>query len=721
MEFTPTDEQARIQELFDQGVGLAVEAGAGTGKSRTLRMLAESTAARGQYLAFNKAIVEEARGSMPSNVAVSTVHSLAYRAKGAQFSRRLKEGRMPSWKIAQTLRIEPLMIPLNGKTKVLQPGWLASTAMRAIERFCQTADEAPNGSHVAYVPGIDESLGSRHGFANNATLRDYLAPILVKAWADLQTPNGELPLGHAVYLKMYELDAPRIPVDKLFYDEAQDASPVMESIVRQQTHAQLIVVGDANQAIYCQPAGTLVRVAHRAVKGQGWQPATWTEVPIETLIAGDRVVSYDLPKSALRVTGCAVTSVTPRHYDGEMIEAKLPDGTFTRYTPDHHVITHVSDAFDGQFVVYVMRRGDQFRVGKATWRYKSQNYINGPVMRARAEGADALWVLSAHDAEPDALLSEALIAHRFNLPTWVFNGSNKHVTVVSEFWSSVGDNSAEGHACLTAFGRRADGPLWQRGDSPMFSKRPIVTRASNLMSGMRLLPADELVRDEHHRRHNGWRQAWQRADVIRAPYSGLIVSISVDEDHTYVADGIVTHNSFTGAVDALSHFKDDGAAYATLSQSFRFGPAIADVANLVLTKLDADLRMTGTETIDSRIGRLADEEVDAYLCRSNAGAVTRLLEMQKAGRPVHLLGGGPGGVELRPSGQAVDGRADDPASRARLLRLVGHGAGLRGAGPAGRRLAPPRAPGGRLRGRDDHPGREHAERGRGRHRHLDGA
>jgi superfamily II DNA/RNA helicase len=60
----PTPEQATAIELFLTGESLAIEAGAGTGKTSTLVMLAKSAGnnRQGQYVAFNRALVEEGRG-----------------------------------------------------------------------------------------------------------------------------------------------------------------------------------------------------------------------------------------------------------------------------------------------------------------------------------------------------------------------------------------------------------------------------------------------------------------------------------------------------------------------------------------------------------------------------------------------------------------------------------------------------------------------------------
>lgn len=254
--FSPTKEQVRALELFATGESLAIEAGAGTGKTSTLKLLAESTTRRGQYIAFNKAIVTESRAKFPRNVACNTAHSLAYKAivvPSPAFQGRLKGGRMRSMDIARRLGLGPLNIVVGAAgTKVLQPGTLASMVMRAVGSFCQSADLVPSGDHVAYIDGIDlphPETGQR-SYANNNEVRRYLAPFVAKAWADVSSPHGGLPFSHGVYLKLWHLAGPRIDADFILFDEAQDANPVMLAIVAAQTHAQLVFVGDSQQQIY---------------------------------------------------------------------------------------------------------------------------------------------------------------------------------------------------------------------------------------------------------------------------------------------------------------------------------------------------------------------------------------------------------------------------------------------------------------------------------------
>lgn len=247
----PTDEQRDAIDLFAAGMGLAIEAGAGTGKTTTLVQIGKSTARVGQYVAFNRAIVDEAKRKMPDNVSASTAHSLAMRSVGRQFQHRLGGQRLRSDQLARKIGVHPMVVTYGSQRKVMQPGFLASHAMRAIRVFCQTADPAPTAQHVPYIDGIDvpESDGKR-GWANNLLVREQVASLLPRIWSDLCKPDGELPYTHDHYLKLWERSEPVIFADFVLFDEAQDAAPVMLSIVEQQQNAQRVFVGDSQQQIY---------------------------------------------------------------------------------------------------------------------------------------------------------------------------------------------------------------------------------------------------------------------------------------------------------------------------------------------------------------------------------------------------------------------------------------------------------------------------------------
>lgn len=258
MGFDPTPEQADAVALSLGEGNLAIEALAGAGKTSTLGLIGDAKPVeRGVYVAFNRAIVDDvkakqARGQFASTVRASTAHALGMQAVGVNYRHRLQSQRIYGREIASRLGIEFIDVPLDsGGRKRLMTGRLGGLVKKAVNAYCMTADEEPGGRHVPYIDGIDKTVAGKRTWANNKLVQDHLDPFIKAYWRDIQNVDGSLQFEHGHYLKMWQLTSPWIEADYILYDEAQDANPVMLSIVEQQRdHAQLIFVGDRYQQIY---------------------------------------------------------------------------------------------------------------------------------------------------------------------------------------------------------------------------------------------------------------------------------------------------------------------------------------------------------------------------------------------------------------------------------------------------------------------------------------
>ncbi|MEU9382490.1 UvrD-helicase domain-containing protein [Streptomyces sp. NPDC048279] len=102
-----------------------------------------------------------------------------------------------------------------------------------------------------------------------------------------------------------------------------------------------------------------------------------------------------------------------------------------------------------------------------------------------------------------------------------------------------------------------------------------------------------------------------------------------------VGDSAQAIYHWRGAKDIMTGF--DGRRL-TLSQSFRFGPRLAEEANHWLALADAPLRLRGTDTLHTEIGSLT--QPDAVLCRTNIGAMAQVMDLMATGCRVALVGGG---------------------------------------------------------------------------------
>ncbi|MEU9064999.1 UvrD-helicase domain-containing protein [Streptomyces sp. NPDC048430] len=239
---TLTDEQTAAADRFHAGDHLALQAGAGTGKTSTLALLAHRTHRTGRYLAYNKAIAQDAATRFPATVTCKTAHALAYAAIGHRYRTRLNGPRQPSWKTGHDLGItSTIRIGDRG----LSPRILSYATLRTVTRFCHSADPDLADHHVPRLRGLEDA-------DHQSQLASVVVPFARKAWAELQSPDaGAVRFDHDHYLKIWALAEPKIPADFLLLDEAQDTNPVVEQIFNaQRDHAQLVMVGDSAQAIY---------------------------------------------------------------------------------------------------------------------------------------------------------------------------------------------------------------------------------------------------------------------------------------------------------------------------------------------------------------------------------------------------------------------------------------------------------------------------------------
>ncbi|HLL68845.1 MAG TPA: UvrD-helicase domain-containing protein [Micromonosporaceae bacterium] len=242
--FQPTGEQHTIIDAFRTGANLVVEAGAGTGKSSTMLLLANvDPGRRGLYVAYNKVIADAAARKFPAGVDCRTAHSLAYRAVGQRYAHRIARmggggSRLPARDVADLIGVRSNVIGSSYFTATA----LARVAETTVATFCASADDTITAKHVAAPITVDETH-----------LEEFAATVVPAAkamWDDLRDPAGRLYFTDDHYLKLWQLQRPRLSVDYIMLDEAQDASPVIEAVIAAQGHAQLAYVGDRSQAIY---------------------------------------------------------------------------------------------------------------------------------------------------------------------------------------------------------------------------------------------------------------------------------------------------------------------------------------------------------------------------------------------------------------------------------------------------------------------------------------
>lgn len=262
MVIAPSQEQQAIIDAVTTSRVIGVLAYAGTGKSTTLRMVAEAYPDKKfLYVVYNKSQQEEASKKMPSNVDVRTGDSLAwvyvneiYRQYGKILSDRLV-GNGPHYlikskDIAEYFGIQryPITKTIKGekgsfdKDYVLTIHQTIKHIQKAIEKFCSSEDTEININHfdtkVSYPP---EAVWHAN-----------------KIWENIRSLDGRMKIDFSHIAKLWASKHPdlsysdkdvTVKYDTLMIDEAQDTNPVFGKVYRSQ-EMQRIYVGDSYQSIY---------------------------------------------------------------------------------------------------------------------------------------------------------------------------------------------------------------------------------------------------------------------------------------------------------------------------------------------------------------------------------------------------------------------------------------------------------------------------------------
>jgi hypothetical protein len=303
---------------------------------------------------------------------------------------------------------------------------------------------------------------------------------------------------------------------------------------------------DFRMLMACQPTGTMVRT----IDG---------EIPIEEVRTGMRILSYNGTRNIEQIVGSSglrkpgrhscsgrlVENVGSRWFNGKLVVIDTESKT-SMYTPEHKCVVRLGSAFNN-CLVYLMKRGAQYRVGVTTpsnYHYgrKSSALIGAsdPRKRLRAEKGEACWILSAHKNKLDALMEEQFVSAKFGIPQARFVSKKPDEQARLEwFWERFGNNAAAAETCLLAYNREPDYPFFYGDKAQFIIDREFTVRACNLMDGMLVLDADEYLTMGGT---GFYEDAWRMITVKNVPYNGQVHSLTVAVNHTYVADGIVTHN-----------------------------------------------------------------------------------------------------------------------------------------------------------------------------------
>jgi len=282
MPFELTSEQKQIIEAVNQYSKIKINAFAGTGKTTTLRAITEAYRDRKFiYLAFNRAIKEEAQRKFASNTQVFTTHGFALhflkrnphldvtRSKRVRSNYRTVEVADilgVDWETADKVNAAYTRYLQSSETdfrKFLDAYFGITELRQRLEELekGKVKEEGPQDTveEVRRILLDEEDEGQERKRKQKQKLTKELekAEELAQLTAELSRiilQRGDIP--HDTYLKWFHLHLPRLAKElqnvTILLDEAQDTNPVTLAITEELAALgnNVIVVGDAHQQIY---------------------------------------------------------------------------------------------------------------------------------------------------------------------------------------------------------------------------------------------------------------------------------------------------------------------------------------------------------------------------------------------------------------------------------------------------------------------------------------
>lgn len=536
----------------------------GTGKTtRSLNIVEEELAAgippnRIAYISFTKKAVEEASGRAMERFNYKradlpffrTLHSLCY---GLLHMRRtdvmakqhmLELGEMLGYKFS-TRNITPedgFPVDGDGGDKLLFIDSLARNRCVTLEEQWHEIND--QSTDIFELRRLRDGLKAYKGFHNLFDYTDMLEQVVK--------------------------ENRMVDVDVVIIDEAQDLSRLQWEACRVLfAKAQRVyIAGDDDQ---CQPGDTIVET-------------TTGQKLIEDLDdKTDRLLSYsrsDAEVYGKRNGGYAFEKAS-RPYSG-LLYTLQAGGKVSRCTNNHRWLVKWRPEIkqQGICVTYIMQRGNWWRVGWCQlFRQDGCFHLNA---RANIEEADYVWIVGVHYDRTDASVDESIIAAKYGIPTAPFEpvdgATHLTTTSIKRIFDSVPNTVYGVQRLFSDRGYVMQYPFIDRV-TPNYSRYGAVimdVRACNLINGLMLAPV-----------YTGTKTpTWEPLSITSEQWTGEVFSLDVEKYETYIADGLITHNSiFKWAGADVEQFLALGGKREVLNQSYRLPRAIHRLACNVISRV----------------------------------------------------------------------------------------------------------------------------------------
>jgi superfamily I DNA/RNA helicase len=236
----PTDEQSQIISLAQTKENLQIRAFAGTGKTATLRMLAEKLNGPILYCAFNKRIIEEAEDLKDFPGKCQTLNSIGHRAWSQTIPKRVTIDTKKTYNIFK----EVIKSYRGEDARAL---WDSYSELSEAVSLAKAAGYIPKGIHPQAKRLVGEEFWSTTD-CRTLSQREVVDSIL--ALSIRAAYEGGCDFDDQLYMPvLFGGSFPRFPV--VMVDEEQDLNAVNHEMIKRLTRSgRLISVGDPFQSIY---------------------------------------------------------------------------------------------------------------------------------------------------------------------------------------------------------------------------------------------------------------------------------------------------------------------------------------------------------------------------------------------------------------------------------------------------------------------------------------
>lgn len=429
------------------------------------------------------------------------------------------------------------------------------------------------------------------------------------------------------------------------YNRAQQY--MLNKIVKKDK-GRLISVGDPHQ---CQPKGTKVLMSDG------------TEKNIEDIVVGDRVISYERKhKSTFLGIYCnekyrekyapKIEETSKRLFNSKLIVIESNNKT-TKYTENHRCFVRFrKDKIKG-YVLYLMEYNGYFRIGITPLWTKD---LNGSLtMRAKSENAEKFWLLNIYETKSDAYFDEQYYSLIYGIPQMIFKyrmNGNSRQNVIDKFYSRFDKNKLYNSSLnlLKDFNRFYEYPIWVKNNKNYVSKvHMFQIHACNIIQDyMEVIHFNEnnisyRTHGNNKKRDKIIKPDYKKIDKLYyEEYNDYVYSLKVSKYESYVADGILTHNSiyfFNGSSsDAFNWFREkENTIELPLTTSYRSAKSIIQLAQTLVPQIQFKHDAEDGEVREGSVLELA-KPGDFVLARKNKPLVILLFDFLKRNQVATIRG-----------------------------------------------------------------------------------